>query len=210
MYYFDRDYLKQYLDAEADLKVFADQEWYGIPDESDLATDKYLVAYDGNGKPHTIDYKEITQIKAYDNVIDLETLQDKIYNQPDPNSDSGENTPDKNSDQEAPDLSKIQAAPDMKGQGDQGDNKEPIPDDEKQKEKPNEAMNRIIKNMITESTELGNITKGDFVENLNKESENYNTKGVVTGVFANRVDYRVYKGGNITIVSEKYEMLKKL
>ncbi len=63
MKYFDRDFLKQYLDQGAKLRVFANYDWYQVVDMSDLVDSATLVGYDDTYDAAEIDYRDIEEIK---------------------------------------------------------------------------------------------------------------------------------------------------
>lgn len=64
MKYFDRDYLKQYIDQGVKLRVFANYDWYQVTDASDLASTSTLVGYDDTYDATEIDYRDIEEIKV--------------------------------------------------------------------------------------------------------------------------------------------------
>ncbi len=197
MYYFDKDFLAQYITTDVEVEVFADREWYKLTSLDDLENDSYMVGYDGTGKPHTIDYKEITQISAYDNVITIDALQDKMYDQP-PADDK--NQPVDDAEPEiAPDATSPQDA--------SQEEPEEETEDPNVKKTPREAYEMVGK-MINESISGYGISKNDTVINIKEGSENYGKRGTVTTVYGNIIQYRTISGGNTAICVDKVEHLK--
>lgn len=79
MYYFDSDYLRQYLNIGKDVVVTVDGEVLTLSDESDVDDSNEGVAFDANGSPSSFQYTDIEQIQVGQNIITLELLQ-KIMN----------------------------------------------------------------------------------------------------------------------------------
>lgn len=75
---FDNVLLKQYIDVGADLKVYANDDWYTISDKSDVADSIDAVGQDEYGAPHRFGYQDIKQIKVNGDVITLEMLATKF------------------------------------------------------------------------------------------------------------------------------------
>lgn len=102
MYYFDSEFLQQYLDQNIKPKIF-DGKWYQIANISDVSDSEYGVAYDTNGQVHRFDYRDIQQIKAGKNLITLDTLQTMKGQEPQkepekPKETSEEEPPEKEAD----------------------------------------------------------------------------------------------------------------
>ena len=88
MYYFNNEFLKQYLQQNGKLKVFVNRLFYFIADENDLKDTKHGTGYDENGKPFAFDYRDIELIKFGSNIsFSLDDLQKKL------NADAPEETP---------------------------------------------------------------------------------------------------------------------
>lgn len=75
MYYFDSDYLRQYLNIGKDVVVTVDGEVLTLSDESDVDDPNEGVAFDANGSPSSFQYTDIEQIQVGQNIITLELLQ---------------------------------------------------------------------------------------------------------------------------------------
>ncbi len=75
MYYFDNEFLQQYLDTGTKLKVYVDSEWYDIPEKSDVSDKVDGIGYTQYGQPHYFDYRDVEQIKAGNKVFTLDMLQ---------------------------------------------------------------------------------------------------------------------------------------
>lgn len=75
MYYFDNNLLKQYIDQNKTLKVFADGKWYSITDVEDVADPVNGVGYNEYGADFRFDYKDIEKVKTGQWIITLEKLQ---------------------------------------------------------------------------------------------------------------------------------------
>jgi predicted heme/steroid binding protein len=112
MYYFNNEFLKQYLQQNGKLKVFVNGVFYSIADENDLKDTKHGTGYDENGKPFTFDYRDIELIKFGSNIsFSLDDLQKKL------NADAPEETPE-----ETPTADK---EPDASGTDDEENKKAP-------------------------------------------------------------------------------------
>lgn len=75
MYYFDNEFLQQYLDTGTKLKVYVDSEWYDIPEKSDVSDKVDGIGYNQYGQEHYFDYRDVEQIKAGNKVFTLDMLQ---------------------------------------------------------------------------------------------------------------------------------------
>ena len=64
MYYFDNEYLKQYIDQGVDLWVYDGYEWHEVVDKSDLDDPIKGMGYDANGRGSKFAYKQLEQIKV--------------------------------------------------------------------------------------------------------------------------------------------------
>lgn len=181
MIYFDNDYLKQYIQLGATLKVYVDRQWYSITDLTDLESNQYGVGIDATGKPKTFRYPEIEQINADGYVMSIDVLNSKA---------AGEAPPDASND----------------GGMDMGEPVDDKPDKKKpdSPEPPRESYRRLVADMITESRRTIDTTQfriGDFVENTNVNSNYANSRGVVTNIMTIGdtddyiVEYRIYNYG---------------
>lgn len=82
MYFFDKEYLAQYVDQKVKLKVLYDGGWYSVTSQKDLDDDVELVAYDEYGASTYIDYREIEGIKALGRIITIDALQTIMTDEP--------------------------------------------------------------------------------------------------------------------------------
>jgi len=73
-YYFDKDYLGQYIDLGKTVKVTVNNKVLKLGGESDLEEDGG-VGYEENGDATFFDYMDIESITVGVNTIDLQTLQ---------------------------------------------------------------------------------------------------------------------------------------
>lgn len=90
-YYFDRNYLLQYINQKVKTKVFVDGRFLDIADSSDLEDELHGVGYDNSGNPKFFDYRSVEQVKAGSNLITLDQLQQQ-KTQPDQPSTEEEPT----------------------------------------------------------------------------------------------------------------------
>ena len=102
MYYFDNEYLKQYIDTGMKLKVYVDQDWLAITNMKDLKNSNKGTGYDEYGKASYFDYRNIQAIKAGTNVIDLEMLQKTMASEDEPEPNSQEEPEQKPEPKEEP------------------------------------------------------------------------------------------------------------
>lgn len=76
MKYFDRDYLRQYIDQGIKLRVFAYYDWFQVVDMNDLSDDAKLVGYDDTYDATEIDYRDIEEIKVGSKHYTIDQLND--------------------------------------------------------------------------------------------------------------------------------------
>ena len=62
-YYFDNEYLKQYLESNQGLEVFVNKEFLTIADASDIENPRKGVGYNVDGKAQYFNYPAIESIK---------------------------------------------------------------------------------------------------------------------------------------------------
>ena len=130
MYYFNNEFLKQYLQQNGKLKVFVNGLFYFIADENDLKDTKHGTGYDENGKPFAFDYRDIELIKFGSNIsFSLDDLQKKL------NADAPEETPTAD---EEPDASETDAPEETPTADEEPDASGA--DDEENKKAPKEAF----------------------------------------------------------------------
>ncbi len=75
MYYFDNEYLAQYIDQQVDLMVYANGKWYQVADRSDLIDPIEGVGYNEDGEGYKFKYKDIKELKVGDTYFTLDQLQ---------------------------------------------------------------------------------------------------------------------------------------
>ena len=203
MYFFDNDFLGQYLDQDAELKVFVDGEYYTIAGHDDLDNPTYGVGYDVNGKPHTFDYRGIEQIKAAGQILTRDQLQSQISGE-DPEAGGEEvpaEAPGGEGGAEMPDLGEP-APPEGGGEGEQAP-------EEEEPEPPQESARRLVGAMLTEAKknkkeaeELCGLRKGDLVQNTDTTCEFVGSRGTITNIDVPEgggsipsVEYRIFNYG---------------
>lgn len=116
MYYFDNNFLKQYVDQGVQPKVFVNQEWYQIADMSDLEDNIDGIGYDVYGGDHRFSYRDIQQIKVGEQRIDLEMLQKLKQGKPPEKEDKpskNEEPPEEEPETEEPTDEKPKKEPDL-------------------------------------------------------------------------------------------------
>lgn len=190
MIIFDSEYLKQYIDLKAPLKVYSNHEWYTIPDLDSLESAEYAIGHDRNGKPAIINYPSIEKIEANGFAMDIDQLQQRASGEePEtPEDDGGEEGPG------AEGGGGIDLGPEPGG-ADAGNDEE--------EKAPKESARRLVGNMIVEAKkkkEEGPFKKGDFVENINTGDDFCGSRGSVTEVDmidddSAMVKYRVFNYG---------------
>lgn len=196
MYYFDRDFLGEYLDLKVPIKVYVHNQWYDIADSADLEDSEYGIGYDQNGKSETFDYREIEEIDAAGKHLTVDQLQDVMdgkVDSEDSGGDSGDSEPDmdlggKGSDMDFP-------SPDGPDGAGGADAPEPTADDSAEIEpdengkKESYYSRKYIKNKLNEQNERHNYLKdkgiGNIIQNTNPDSEYCGTSGIITDIFEN-------------------------
>lgn len=98
---FDNNLLKQYLDVGAEVKVYANHEWYDIVDKSDLADSIDACGQDEYGGTHRFSYQTIEQIQINGQIITLDMLSKKMGDKVEDDGKS-ENKPEKKDDLDVP------------------------------------------------------------------------------------------------------------
>lgn len=101
-YYFDREYLSQYIDQRVKLKVYVDGRFLSIADASDLEDDLHGVGYDNAGNAKFFDYRSINKIKAGSELLTLDQLQQQQSAPEEPEAPEGEPKPSSEEEPEAP------------------------------------------------------------------------------------------------------------
>lgn len=77
-YYFDNEYLKQYLKTGSTLKVFVNKEFLSITDESDLENSTIGIGYNINGKAQKFHYPAVLSVVVDDITFTKEQLNQKL------------------------------------------------------------------------------------------------------------------------------------
>lgn len=90
MYYFDSEYLKQFLGTGSSVKVFDGNEYLEIVDTGDLDHPQTGVGYTQTGEPVRFDYKDVTQTLVGNTVFTLDMLRHEIEKKENPEAFSDE------------------------------------------------------------------------------------------------------------------------
>lgn len=184
MYYFDSEFLAQYLEQNTPIRVYVDSELFDVVDSSDVEDPTFGIGYNVNGAPHTFDYREIEQIQVAGNVLTLDQLQDMIS----PESDDSESGAADDPGGEEADEPPTDSEPDT-------------PDEEEADEPPRESLyyqalgHKILSEAMKKIpvTPEG-ITVGCIVENIDMRCEYLGSRGAVTDVILPG------KGGGMTMI----------
>lgn len=121
MYYFDNEYLKQYLSMGKPVKVTVNYEVLSLTEPADVKNPKRGVGYDANGEASEFDYQAIEKIAVGQNIIDIEMLQKIMADEdtPAPETDKPAKAPPKeeppSTDQEEPPPGEEEAPPEEDG-----------------------------------------------------------------------------------------------
>ncbi len=95
MYYFDNQYLQDYLKQDSNLQVLVNKSYLSIADESDIESPKIGVGYDANGKPSYFKYSEITAVKIGEVIYTIEQLNQFMDPKPEDSPEKKEEEPTK-------------------------------------------------------------------------------------------------------------------
>jgi len=99
MYYFNNEYLRQYLHANAGpVKVYVDNDYYTISDDSDLAKTDVGVAYDAMGKPKVFNYQQVQAVRVGNMEFTFDQLQASMGAEDKGDGESSEEEPETTSD----------------------------------------------------------------------------------------------------------------
>jgi hypothetical protein len=193
MYYFDRDFLGEYLDLKVPIKVYVHNQWYDIADSADLEDSEYGIGYDQNGKSETFDYREIEEIDAAGKHLTVDQLQDVMAGKVD-SEDGGEESGDSEPDMDLGGKGSDMEFPSPDGAGEGGDS-EPTPEDSTEIEpdekgkKESYYSRKYIKHKLNEQAARINYLKGkgigNIIQNTNPDSEYCGTSGIITDIFEN-------------------------
>jgi len=168
MYYFDNQYLLQYLlSGASELKVFADDEYYTISSADDLLDPDVGHGYDIYGEHDTFDYKMIDHVMVNGQIFTLAQLQDSVAADEEDakgGADKAEKDTDK-SDAKAADK-------------DSGEDKEDDKEDDKEED--------------SEPKKEESIQIGDYVKNTDPTHSQFGTKGSVILSEAGYIAYRYF------------------
>jgi len=192
MYYFDNEYLRDYLDLGSELKVYTNGQWYTVADASDIADPNYGIAYDIHGKSIRFNYKELEQIEASGKQMTIDQLQDIL---------SGENTGEDSGDAKSDEGDGF--GPDSGGPGNEPelppDNGEPeeLGVEDEIKADPTKKESVIARNafnkMLNESISSKKTQYiGKFVKNIDEQCGYKGTTGVVKEQVGESVQYTIY------------------
>jgi len=93
-YYFDNEYLKQYLESNQGLEVFVNKEFLTIADASDIENPRKGVGYNVDGKAQYFNYPAIESIKIDGITFTKEQLNQELNPEEappaEPSKDKGE------------------------------------------------------------------------------------------------------------------------
>lgn len=78
MYYFDNEYLKQYLQTGQDISVLVNKEYLALADISDVESSDQGVGYNTYGKSQTFNYKDVEAVKVGSNILTVQQLNQKF------------------------------------------------------------------------------------------------------------------------------------
>lgn len=78
MYYFDGQYLRQFLGTASSVKVYVGGEYLTLVDTADVEHPQIGVGYTEKGEPVRFNYKEVEQVKAGETIFTKEMLQHEI------------------------------------------------------------------------------------------------------------------------------------
>lgn len=102
MYYFDNEYLKQYLAMGKPVKVTVNYEVLTLTEPADVKNPKRGVGYDANGEASEFDYQAIEKISVGKNIIDIEMLQKIMADEDTPAPETDKPAPKSKPDEEPP------------------------------------------------------------------------------------------------------------
>lgn len=195
-YYFDRDYLLQYLDQKVKTRVLVDGRYLDISDTSDLEDEFHGVGYDNNGNPKFFDYRSIKQVKAGGEMITLDQLQ------------QSQSTPEQKPEEEPVPTDEEPPAEDA-AEPEEQEGEPPTDGEEPPKEKPEKdsIKSHYDPYMIGRSIIAESMKKQPKKE-INKivrilEHPFYNVTGVVTEVYADTYEIRPLSGRSGRIEIQK-------
>lgn len=78
MYYFDNEYLRQYLQTGQTVSVMVNKEYLVVADEADVESPEEGIGYNTYGKPQRFNYKAVEAIKIGSNIYTLDQLNQKM------------------------------------------------------------------------------------------------------------------------------------
>ena len=94
MYYFDNEFLQQYIDLRRTIKVTVNGEVLTITDKSDIEDPQQGTGYDASSNPSIFNYMDIEQIQVGPNIITIDKLQTMVGDEPEkPATDSKPSKP---------------------------------------------------------------------------------------------------------------------
>lgn len=209
MYYFDKNFLKNYFYAHSDIHVYADRDWYSIPSESDMYDDFNFYAYDLYGDQRRLKYKDIEIVKVDGAELDLDGLQKIMSDQRatgDGGGEEGGTTPPEGGaesgggeeDDLSANLEKLgnigseeggAAAPEGGAETPPAEGEATPPEEEKKKESRD-----INGNLIYE---------GSLIRIVDNNSEHKNSKAVVYRIGKNYLTYIVSTSENVKHIGRK-------
>jgi hypothetical protein len=213
-YYFDRNYLLQYINQKVKTKVFVDGRFLDVADASDLEDELHGVGYDNSGNPKFFDYRSVEQVKAGSNLITLDQLQ-QLQTQ--------KTTPEQEPEGEEPEPPEGgEEEPPSEEPEDMGGEEEPEPPEGEEEEEPAAGKKppkepikahydpfMIGRNIINESMKKKNPKKEVNALVRILERPYYNVTGMITEVYDNEYEVKTFSGhlGRVTIRKENVKFI---
>lgn len=198
-YYFDRDFLLQYINQKVKTKVFVDGRFIDIADASDLEDELHGIGYDNRGNPKFFDYRSVEQVKAGNKLVTLDQLQ-KMQSQPTP--EEPEEEPEETEPEETPeDMGGEEPIP---PEGEESPTPEEEPEEEptgKQPQKAHYDPYMIGRKIIQESKKPRRKEINSIVRIL--EHPYYNITGIITEVIGDSYEIRTLSGGWGRVIIQK-------
>lgn len=191
MYYFDNQYLKRFIDAGHELKVFVDGIYLTITNSIDVAEPTVGYGIDVDGELREFDYRYIEQIKFGDNIYTKDMLQ-KAEKDARQQSDAGEEQPDGESGESGSTsgestLEDNEEAPEEAGEeapGEEADSGRPLPKPGEEEEEPPQ-----------ESFRLGS---GALI--IDSTHPRFNNCGTITSIDEHMIGIDMYVEGRMSTV----------
>jgi hypothetical protein len=208
-YYFDRDYLLQYLNQKSAIKVFVDGRYLNIADTSDLEDDLHGIGYDTAGNPKFFDYRSITQIKVGSNLVTMDQLQQKQSAAP--TDDSADDVEDTASEPETDDMGSDASSaeePEPEG-GTSPSEEEPEPKEKPTVQKAHYDPYMIGRMIVAESSKI--VANHKSAQNsmvcIAESHEYKNSVGIITKVLPTEYEVRLLNSSVGRIFVDKEDVI---